>query len=98
MKTSLLSHPLFISQVIASFALIAAQADTSVFVLDTSPHVSGGGNHHYALVGGSADGAVGVSWTVAQNAALCLGGNLVTVDSQAEQNSLWEKWGTWASI
>ena len=66
-------------------ALLNSPAVALPGILDTA--VNPGNNHVYYLLANS-------NWTDAQSAAVGIGGNLATVNDLAENNWVWNLWGT----
>jgi hypothetical protein len=70
--------------VCASWLLTAVPTLADISVLDSAVNPANG--HTYILLDGSA-------WTDAESEAIALGGHLVTLNDQAEEDWLWGKWG-----
>ena len=86
MKTNTLVQSLkSLAAAIATCALVPLSAFGGPTVLDTAINSANG--HTYYLLGNS-------DWTDAENAAVALGGHLATVRNLAENNWIWDRWGT----
>src|SRR5436853_7230475 len=68
-------------------ALINSQAGLAVLDAAINP----ANNHTYYLLSNS-------TWTAAESQAVLLGGHLVTVNDQAENDWVWNRWGTNRSL
>jgi len=66
-------------------ALLNSPAPALPSILDTA--INPADNHTYYLLDNS-------NWTDAANKAIQLGGNLVTINNLAENNLIWNLWGT----
>ncbi len=73
--------------------LVACLAATSARAFEVLERFTVGESRYY-LVAGSEDGLTGITWTDAEAFAVALGGHLVTINSQAEQDLIWNRWGT----
>jgi hypothetical protein len=80
--------------------LSAGQAWATSYVLDTFTW----GDSRYYLTSSTASGGFlategGLSWTDAELGAVALGGHLATINSQAEQDAIWNRWAdnSWPS-
>src|ERR1019366_2450080 len=87
MNTSSLSKncKYFLAVVCAVCSLAPAAVFGDPAVLDTAINPANG--HTYYLLASS-------DWTNAENTAVSLGGHLATIRSLAENNWVWNRWGT----